>query len=222
MARILTVIALIGFLSLDALGQVHPKKVVPIEQPPEELDLISRFADSDYSFNDLLRLARKLERESNEANVKVVLGKYVATLERMVQAKKEKKKQDEIRELVLRLRDQQDFAFFLAHGQESPASKLFAKGKAAIPFLIEELENDDLTRSVSVAVTRKETIPQIHVLRIGDCACGILRKITGQNFGDAWYIHKGNGKMSPKDVRDQASKWYAQEKVGLSEKKFEK
>jgi hypothetical protein len=52
----------------------------------------------------------------------------------------------------------------------------------------------------------------MYVLRIGDCVNGILKEITGQRFGDSWYIHDPDAKTSPKQVREKAKKWWENQK----------
>jgi hypothetical protein len=52
----------------------------------------------------------------------------------------------------------------------------------------------------------------MYVLRVGDCVYGILKEQTGQSFGDSWYIHDPQAKMSPKEVRAKAQKWWESQK----------
>jgi hypothetical protein len=187
--------------------------IVPTEQPVAELHLLGIIADPNYSFDDILKHAERLRSNTTDEEGKKVLSSYIATLKTMARREKERiGEKNEIKRLIYSLRNQEDFAFFTTDDPKSPAGRLLSLGKKAIPYLIDELENDELTRSVSPGVTTKQVIPRMHVLRIGDCVCGILREITGQSFGDSWYIHGHKAQMSPRAVREQAKKWWKKQK----------
>jgi hypothetical protein len=189
---------------------------VTSEQPIEEVELIIMFEDPTYTYKDLLKYAERFRAATSDKEAKKAMGKYIDTLKAM--ARTEKKRENEkngVKKLIYALRDQYDFWAFTAKDPKSPAAQLLAFGEKAIPFLIDELENDELTRSVSLAISTKPVIPTRHVLRIGDCVCGILQEITGRSFGDSFYIHDPIAKMSPKAVRDEAKKWWAKQKESL-------
>src|SRR5262249_55847968 len=148
---------------------------------------------------------------TTDVKTKKVLGKYVTTLEAMARTKKARESEkDELKRLVYALRHQREFAFFITDDLNSPAAKLLQIGKKAIPYLIAELDNAELTRSVCREIsTNRRVISPLYVLRVGDCAYGILSEMAGREFGDAWYIHGGKAKMSPKQVQEEARKWWA-------------
>jgi hypothetical protein len=181
----------------------------------QEWRLIDRFADPKYTFGDLLEYAKELTKEPTaKEDAKTVLREYIVTLETMAQTKKDRdNEKNEIKKMIYLLREQQSFEFFDTDDPKSPAAKLLALGKEAIPYLIDELENGDFTRSVSsrVGTLRTGWHPR-HVLRIGDCAYGILAETTGQRFGDDSYIHRPDAKMSPREVREAALQWWKKQK----------
>jgi hypothetical protein len=177
---------------------------------PEEFALISRLADTKFTFDDLLKYAKELAKSTANDESKKTLGKYIDILEHMARTKsKQLKETNRIKKLIYSLRDQRGFEFFTTDDPTSPASKLLAVGKEAIPYLIDELENNELTRSVAPEISRnRRVISPLYVLKVGDCVCGILREITGKQLGDSWFIHAPQAKMSPKQVREEAKKWW--------------
>ena len=140
------------------------------EQSSQELVLIGVFEDPSYTYEDLLRKAKDLSGTTNDEATKSVLTKYVVTLEKMLGNKKVREaERNEIKKLIYSLRNQRDFAFFTTDDPSSPAAKLLAIGKDAIPYLIDELENEEFTRSVSPQVaTNRKILSPMYVLRIGD------------------------------------------------------
>ena len=184
------------------------------KQSADELVLIFQIQDTKNTFEGLLKFAKKLREDTKDEQIKKVLGNYVQTLEMMERKKRARTdEKDEIKKLIYGLREQCEFAFFVAHDPKSPAAKLLSIGQKSVPYLIDELENDELTRSVSPEViSNNKVISPMYVLRIGDCAYGILKKITKQEFGDSWYIHDANAKMSPRTVREKAKTWWENQK----------
>lgn len=190
------------------------KKVTPI-QSAEEGELIMRFSDGQYTFSGILKYARDLEKKVADRDVRKVIDRYITTLELTVREQKNSaNEKNEIKKLVYSLRDETEFAFFIPKNMSCASAKLLALGKKAIPYLIEQLDNESFTRSVSVEVVTpgQKRAPTFHVLRVGDCACGILREITGKSFGDAWYIHGPEAKMAPREVAEEARQWWRKQK----------
>ena len=201
---------------IDVIRELEkqPAPKVAGKQSMAELLLISRISNDQYTFDDLLKYAKSLKDDAADDETKNVLGRYVVTLDKMTRSNKGRNQEkNEIKRLIYDLRDQREFAFFTTHDPQSPASKLVALGRNAIPFLIDELENDDLTRSVSPEIsTNKKVLRPFYVLKVGDCVYGILKQITGEDFSDSWYILDPGSKTSPKDVRAKAQKWWDSQK----------
>lgn len=89
------------------------------------------------------------------------------------------------------------------HEDDSPALRLANKGYAAVPQLIEALDDDRLTRSVECW---RSFVYSHKILRVSDCAEQILKRIAGRSFYD------GTGRKSRAEVvKEKASAWYAEE-----------
>lgn len=178
-------------------------------QTDEELDLIAKFSGDPVSFDDLLEYAREIQLNAKSDRARKALDRYITTLKAMADKKTAvEKEKDKVKKLLNSLRDQRDFGWFIAHDPASPAAKLISLGKDAIPHLIDTLENDDFTRSVYCPVHTSREIPEHRVMRIGDCACGILSILTGKNFGDKWCIHDPGAQVPPKDVKRLYKEWW--------------
>jgi hypothetical protein len=193
---------------------VH-SKLAPVGRNSFEVALLASFADAAYTYDDLLADAKDLLLIADDRNTKCLLTTYIGTLERMAKTKKEKENEkNEIKKIIYSLRFQRDFRIDVSDST-SPAGKLLAIGKKAVPFLIGELENDDFTRSVSpeISVNGKVVRP-MYVLRVGDCVCDILNDITGQRFGGGEFIHGTHCKVSPKQVREEAKSWWDKQSSG--------
>jgi len=113
-----------------------------------------------------------------------------------------------IRELIFSLRDEAGFQFSQPGSVEflgpfsaptSPANQLLAAGYAAVPQLIEALENTRLTRGVYY-----RTSPR-YVVTIGECAAQILQRISGESF----YLIDSRGRFNPKATKARAEAWWA-------------
>ena len=178
------------------------------KQSDEEIILVSMFADNRCSFQDLLVKAKELHKTSINSETKKTIQNYITTLERMA-IKKNDRQEDTITKLIRQLKNQQAFEFFSSTDSDSPAFVLLKSGARAIPYLIDELENDDFTRSVAPEIVANgRVLHPMYVLRIGDCVAGILDKLTGKQFGDSAYIHSAKAKMTPKQVQIEAQKWW--------------
>ena len=93
-----------------------------------------------------------------------------------------------IRELIFRLRDQNGHqwsqpgscdVFADPREEESPAHRLAAAGHEAVPLLIEAIEDERFSRSVGFW---RDFAFSHYVLRVGDCALAVLRRISGKAF----------------------------------------
>jgi hypothetical protein len=182
----------------------------PMKSGVEEFRFILKVEKPEYSYDDLLKYAKQLRDASSDNNAKRVFEKYIATMQSMAAKEKQwENEKDQIRKLVFSLRHQTNFESFTVSDANSPAAKLIAIGKGAVPYLIDQLENDALTRSVyGDSFIENNFAPQLRVQRIGDCAAGILRKITGKRFGDSLNIHDPGAKMTPKEVKRLYKEWW--------------
>jgi hypothetical protein len=100
---------------------------------------------------------------------------------------------EQLAELVYLLRDQTGVTdergqcAILGHDQNSPASKLAAKGYAAVPLLLAALEDRRLTRAVPPMQHNRYssfTYSQFSVLTVADCAEAILKQLAGISIYD--------------------------------------
>jgi hypothetical protein len=181
-----------------------------LDQSPEERELIGRFADPTASLEDIQKQAENLSVRTENATTKQILEHYIGTLKAMAKKKKDQEQEkNEIRKLVYSLKAQRNFAFFATDDAKSPAGRLLSLGDKAVPFLIDELDNGDFTRSIAGDGFRRADRPVfMHVQRVGDCAAGILWQITGQSYGDRWNIHDPRALISPKEVKSLYKKWW--------------
>jgi hypothetical protein len=79
-------------------------------------------------------------------------------------------------------------------------------GFAAVPQLIEALDDERFSRSVSYW---RRFCCSYHVLRVGDCAREILEEITGESFcespsSDPWMVEAGRGAV----IKKRAQAWW--------------
>ena len=125
---------------------------------------------------------------------------------------------DQVRELIFRLRDQNGHQFSQPgscdifedwHGKtNTPAHRLLRLSYVAVPQLIAALDSDTLTRSVGF--WRDFTFSH-NVLTVGDCCEAILQRITGKSFfvptTTFSYMTK-DGKASA--VRRTAEAWWVE------------
>lgn len=91
-------------------------------------------------------------------------------------------------------------------GDDSPAERLVALGFDAVPQLIEVLDDQRFTRSVGY---HRDFYFSHHVLRVGDCAEHILRRIAGRHFYSRNYT---NGAMvkdgEAKTIKEEVEAWW--------------
>lgn len=134
---------------------------------------------------------------------------------------KDLSKEERIRELIFRLRDQNgrqrsqpgecDIFYSPDRRTDTPAHQLVEIGFAAVPQLIEALDDEELSRSVGY---RRNFYFSHVVLTVGDCALAILEKIAKKEFFDrkttTSYMSKDDG---VKEAREAAEKWWSEVKA---------
>jgi hypothetical protein len=127
-------------------------------------------------------------------------------------------KEERIRELIFRLRDQNGRQvsqpgecniFYSQDGRtDTPAHQLVQLGPGAVPQLIEALDDPELSRSVGY---HRDFYFSHVVLTVGDCALAILEKIAKKEFFDrkntSSYMSKDDG---VKEAREAAEKWWSE------------
>lgn len=127
--------------------------------------------------------------------------------------------EERVADLIFRLREQNgrqysqpgscdifdDFGGVRA-GEDTPAHKLVGIGYAAVPQLIEALDDQRFTRSVGF---HRDFYFSHFVLRVGDCALAIIERIAGRSF----YKRRStssemvkNGEASP--VKKEVAAWW--------------
>jgi len=122
-----------------------------------------------------------------------------------------------IRELIFRLRDQNGHqwsqpgscdVFADPREEESPAHRLAAAGHEAVPLLIEAIEDESFSRSVGFW---RDFAFSHYVLRVGDCALAVLRRISGIAF---YLPNSTSGAMwkdgHAKSTRAAVEAWWAE------------
>lgn len=124
--------------------------------------------------------------------------------------------QDQMRELIFELRDQNgqqimepgacDIFMDVGHSTNTPAHQLLRNGYDAVPQLIEALDSDSWTRSVSVS-HRFQFFGA--VLTIGDCAHTILEQIACKSFDSQPGITNESGWVISAAYRKSAEQWWA-------------
>jgi hypothetical protein len=212
MNEILIVIMFFGVPCARTQGEISDNAVVgaqrPVRQTVEEYELARAFSEQKRSFDDLLTLAQKSRTKTNDKNAQIAIDNFIRTLERMSKDKDQMaKEKDEVKKLIRNLRSERDFRWLTTDDPNSPAGKILKLGNRVVPLLIEELENDDFTRSICPDVTSKVERPYIHVQRVGDCAAGLLWRLTGKSYGDSWNIHDPRATLSPSEVKRQYKTW---------------
>jgi hypothetical protein len=211
----LVMVFLSSFIGIIGLGTLNvlAKSMNQEKQTVEEFRLILKFEDRKVSFDDLLKYAVEVRDDATDERTRKALAKYVDILRAMERTKKDRdNEKDEVKRLIFSLRYQRDFGEFRADDRNSPAAKLMALGKKAVPYLIDELENDELSRSVSGERFMDGVAPpKLHVQRVGDCAAGILWKITGKKFTESPNIHEPGADLTAKEVRSMYLAWWKQQ-----------
>jgi len=89
--------------------------------------------------------------------------------------------------------------------QDSPVRQLINAGPAAVPQLIEALEDTRMTRAVQYY---REGLP-MQVLRVGDCALQILEAISGLHFTSVAAPLHTLTKNERKAIRNNVMAWWA-------------
>lgn len=191
------------FISNDLVGQC-----VEHGSSPQELRFALMVKDAKHSYKDLLELARQLLDDSpNDA--KSTMKSYVNLLERMQKSDKQKTEKNEIRKNIYSLRNQRNFSLSGTYEDDCPASTILKFGKAAVPYLIDEIDNNELTRSVIIERGFNEsTLPKVYIQRTGDVSVGLLRIITGKSFAKPINIHDPENDLSPKKIKNQYKEWW--------------
>jgi hypothetical protein len=87
---------------------------------------------------------------------------------------------------------------------DSPIRQLINFGPAAVPQLIEALEDTHMTRAVNYY---RPGMP-VQVLRVGDAALQILEAISGQRFTDIAGVLHTRSRNERKAVKDRVSAWW--------------
>jgi hypothetical protein len=88
--------------------------------------------------------------------------------------------------------------------QDSPVRQLINFGPAAVPQLIEALDDTRMTRAVHYYRAGLPT----QVLRVGDCALQILETISGQRFTSVAAPLHTLSKIERKNLKDNVTKWW--------------
>jgi hypothetical protein len=131
--------------------------------------------------------------------------------------------EQQVRELIFRLRDQNAVQFSFPSsldifentqlGTNSPAHQLLRLGYAAVPQLIEALNDPTFCRMVDSEMPKfvVSNLPESTVLTVGDCAVAILGRIAATNF--YWPSHETSHFSAEGDVpatRKAVQSWWAE------------
>lgn len=121
--------------------------------------------------------------------------------------------EERVAELVFQLRDQDGAQFMQPgapwlfedrRGDASPARRLVALGAAAVPQLIDHLDDPQFTRTVGY--WRNFTYSH-YVVTVGEACADVLSEIAGRRFGTGW-----NERWSPeraRSARAAVEEWWA-------------
>jgi hypothetical protein len=123
-----------------------------------------------------------------------------------------------VTELIFQLREQNgeqlycpgkcDIFVTLLGKKDTPAHQLVKLGYAAVPQLIEHLDDDRFTRSVDC---QRPYFFSHSVLRIQDCVLAILERITGRRFWKSPYIsYMSQDTLACVETKKKAQAWYAE------------
>jgi hypothetical protein len=182
---------------------------------------VMAFEDPDMSRPRLLERFERICKNYHYSEHHKRAKETVALLRKMVKedeehaAKKPAKtfaqlsKKEQIAERIFRLRDQGDIFDDLREvKKDTPAHELMERGYDAVPQLIEALEDQRFTRSVSFD---HRFYSSQYILRVGDRALAILERIAAQSF---WrptstfsHISKDKGK-GVADAKRKVQAWY--------------
>ena len=151
----------------------------------------------------LLKMIREDEVNATKRTVQKAAGTKLTQEER-------------IADLIFQLCDQNGYQwsqpgacdiFNDSRGEKSPAHQLLAMGEAAIPQLIEVIDDQRFTRSIGY---HRDFYFSHHVLRVGDCAAKIISRISGKNF---YHRKSTNGAMTKdgkaSETKIAVQKWWA-------------
>lgn len=186
------------------------------------------FGDPEIGRPELLARLRRFVSQFPESRYLERAKKSVEILERMVEEDRlhaqeptrelaDLSVEERIEELIFRLRDQNGRQFGQPgaceifsdpRGEKSPADRLVGMDLAAVPQLIEALDDDRFTRSVGFI--RDFGFSHI-VLRVSDVALAVLERIAGRGF-DPERTHYSSSIIGPhaEVVRDEALEWWNQ------------
>lgn len=177
------------------------------------------FGDLEVDRPELLRGIEKFRAAFSDSEYAERASRMSERLEKMIQedlAKAAEEAPDEptIADWIFQLRDQPGLRFYkgvnLSGGVETPGNQLIYKGKdAAIPQLIEALDNLDFIRGMSL---EDDKIFSHDVVRIGDCAALILGRITHDPLFEN---HIAIGYLDPDPTahpktKVEAERWWAE------------
>ncbi|TWU01015.1 hypothetical protein [Stieleria varia] len=198
----------IDLSSVETLDLVaNPPVVIKVDAPDDTLAIwaiIRGFDDPEVKRNELLRKSGKFVKDFPKSQHLPRAKEIVSTLRRMASEELPPESKP-IERLIFLLRDQDGvqvsqpgscdilFADRLHHAirtsapelvgeyNPSPAQRLIDIGPAAIPMLIEHVDDDTFTRSVGF---HRDFYFSHHVLRVSDCVKTILQEIapTGRIF----------------------------------------
>jgi hypothetical protein len=184
---------------------------------------VEAFGDPTVPRARLLKRFQRLVRNYPESEHAKRARETASLLEKMVREDAEHAKQraarpfaklskdEQIADLVFRLRDQNGHQFsqpgscnvFWTRGdkEDSPAHQLLRHGYDAVPRLIEALDDPRFTRSVEF---HRNFYFSHRVLSVGDAAGQILTRIAGRSF-----YARADADKAP-SIKDQVRAWYAE------------
>jgi hypothetical protein len=193
-------------------------------------ELVETFGNPKVTRKQLLERIRRFVRNYPMSKHQKSAKETVALLERMVKEDaeharrrrvgkpfKQLGKEEQIAELIFQLRDQNgqqrmqpgacDIFDCIGGKDDTAAHKLVKIGYAAVPSLIEHLDDERFTRSIGF---HKVFYFSHHVLRVNDCALAILEEIAGQHFWTAssTFSYMSQDKMAG-ETRQRVRAWYA-------------
>lgn len=208
--------------------QPWEKELIEGQCSGEFWDAIVSFTDPKTSREEILKTFQWLEKHFKGSQYQKRIAASAKILEKMVEedrghrtkkipALEKLALKDRVAELIFQLREQRGSQwsqpgacdiFNDPRGEKSPAAQLEALGFAAIPQLIERVDDKRFTRSMGF---HRDFYFSHHILRIGDCAVSIISRIACRRFYSRNYT---NGAMvkdgEASAVKKEIQRWWAE------------